>query len=102
MIGIGWQKRSPTPATMLSHLVENTGGTCLPCYLATSREGKMSFTIDATSSRGDLSLTCGTALETLNKVRELERQPHGTIVVKDGTGRTINIDELTALCAAEA
>jgi hypothetical protein len=60
----------------------------------------MSFTIDVTCSEGDLLLTCETALETLNKVLELEQQPHGAITVKDGAGRTVNLDELCALCTA--
>jgi hypothetical protein len=40
----------------------------------------MSFTIDITCSAGALSLTCETALDTLNKVLELEQQPHGAIM----------------------
>jgi hypothetical protein len=45
--------------------------------------------------------TCSTAAETLNKVLELEQRPHGTITVRDGDGRSINIDELTTLCESE-
>ena len=45
-----------------------------------------------TCSAGALSLTCETALETLNKVLELEQQPHGAITVKDGTGRIITMN----------
>ena len=52
----------------------------------------MSFTIDVTCSAGALSLTCETALDTLNKVLELEQQPHGAITVKDGTGRIITMN----------
>jgi hypothetical protein len=68
--------------------------------LSAKQEWEMSFTIDVTCSAGALSLTCETALDTLNKVLELEQQPHGAITVKDGTGRIINLDELCALCAA--
>ena len=60
----------------------------------------MSFTIDATSSQGDLSLTCGTALETLNKVRELarvrkERDLQFSIEIDGGAGLD-NIAEIAA------
>ena len=47
-----------------------------------------------------MGFTCATAAETLNKVL-LEQRPHGSIAVKDSSGRSINIDELTALCKDE-
>ena len=40
-----------------------------------------------------MGFTCATAAETLNKVL-LEQRPHGSIAVRDGNGRSINIDEL--------
>jgi hypothetical protein len=43
--------------------------------------------------------TCSTAAETLNKI--LEQRPHGSLTVRDGNGRAINIDELTTLCELE-
>jgi hypothetical protein len=62
----------------------------------------MSFTIETTSALGPMRFTCSTASETMNKVCELEQHPHGSILVRDGSGRAINIDELTALCDAES
>jgi hypothetical protein len=61
----------------------------------------MSFTIEATSAIGPMFFTCSAAAETLNRVLELEQRPHGTITVRDGDGRSINIDELTTLCESE-
>ena len=62
----------------------------------------MSFTIEITSALGPKRFTCSTASETMNKVCELEQRPHGSILVRDGSGRPINIEELTALCDAES
>jgi len=63
----------------------------------------MSFVIEATSAIGPMFFTCSIASETLNKVLEVEQRPHGSITVRDGNGRSINIDELiaTALCEAD-
>jgi hypothetical protein len=60
----------------------------------------MSFTIDTTGLAGTISSVCPTASDAMNKVLEFEQRPHGKITVKDGGGRTINFDELTALCEA--
>ena len=63
----------------------------------------MPFTIEATSAIGPMFLECSTASETLNKVLEVEQRPHGSITVRDGNRRSLNIDELiaTALCEAD-
>ena len=58
----------------------------------------MSFTIEVASAVGPRFFTSATAAETLNKVLELEQHPHASITVRDDDGRSINIDELTALC----
>jgi hypothetical protein len=60
----------------------------------------MSFTIGARNSTGVVSFSCATASEAVDKVLELERQHYRNITVKDGTGRTIDLDELSALCEA--
>ena len=61
------------------------------------------FTIEATSATGSVFLKCSTASETLNRVLELEQRPHGSITVRDGNRRSIDIDELiaTALCGID-
>jgi hypothetical protein len=61
----------------------------------------MPFTIEAVRAIGPLVFTCSTASETLNRITELERQPHASITVRDGKGRSINIDDLTAPCKDE-
>jgi hypothetical protein len=61
----------------------------------------MPFTIETVGASGPLVFTCSTASETLNKVLELEQHPHASITVRDGNGRSINIEELTALCESE-
>lgn len=60
----------------------------------------MTFTILADSSAGAISFSCANASEAVDKVLELEQQKFENIAVKDGTGRTINVDELSALCEA--
>ena len=60
----------------------------------------MSFAIEANNSAGAISISCATASDAVNKVLELEQQRFEKITVKDGTGRTINLDELSALCEA--
>ena len=62
----------------------------------------MPFTIEATSATGSVFLTCSTASETLNRVLELEQRPHGSIIVRDGNRRSIDIDELTVGDVREA
>lgn len=60
----------------------------------------MPFTITASKSTGPIMSFCGTANDALDKVLELEQQGYESIVVKDTTSRTINLDELSALCVA--
>jgi hypothetical protein len=60
----------------------------------------MPFKIEATTQQGAVSVMCSTASEAVNKVLDLEQRPHGSITVKDGTGRIIALDELTSLCEA--
>jgi hypothetical protein len=61
----------------------------------------MPFTIEAAGASGPLVFTGSKASETLNKILELEQRPHASITVRDGNGRSINIDELTGLCKDE-
>jgi hypothetical protein len=60
----------------------------------------MPFTITASKSTGPTTSSRGTANGALDKVLELEQQGYESIVVKDSTSRTINLDELSALCVA--
>jgi hypothetical protein len=60
----------------------------------------MSFTILANSPAGAVSFSCATASDAVDKVLELEQQRFENIAVKDGTGRTIDLDELSSLCEA--
>ena len=60
------------------------------------------FTIEAKGATGSVFLTCSTASETLNRVLELEQRPHGSIIVRDGNRRSIDIDELTVGDVREA
>jgi hypothetical protein len=60
----------------------------------------MPFTITASNSTGPTTFSCGTANDALDKVLELEQQGYESIIVKDTTSRTINLDELPALCVA--
>ena len=63
----------------------------------------MPFTIEAKGATGSVFLKCSTASETLNRVLELEQRPHGSIIVRDGNRRSIDIDELiaTTLCGID-
>jgi hypothetical protein len=61
---------------------------------------KMSFTILASNSAGAVSFSCATASDAVDKVLELEQQRFENITIKDGNGRTIDLDELSALCEA--
>jgi hypothetical protein len=60
----------------------------------------MSFTILASNSAGAVSFSCATASAAVDKVLELEQQRFEHITVKDGAGRTIDLDELSSLCEA--
>jgi hypothetical protein len=60
----------------------------------------MSFTIGAKNSAGAVSFSCATASKAVDKVLELEQQGYGAFTIKDGAGRTIGLDELSALCEA--
>lgn len=60
----------------------------------------MSFTIEANNSAGAISVSCATASEAVDKVLELEQQNFEHFKIKDGAGRMISLDELSALCEA--
>lgn len=60
----------------------------------------MSFTIGANNSAGPVSFSCATASDAVDKILELELQKFENITVKDGAGRAIGLDELSALCEA--
>ncbi len=60
----------------------------------------MSFTIWATNSAGTVTFSCTTASAAVDKVLELEQRRFENITVKDGFGRTIDLDELSSLCEA--
>ncbi len=60
----------------------------------------MSFTVLATNSAGEISFSCATSSVAVDKVLELKQQRFQNIMVKDGTGRTIDLDELSSLCEA--
>ena len=61
----------------------------------------MSFTILAKNLAGASSFSCATASDAVDKVLELEQQGFKHLTVKDGAGRTINLDQLSAQCEAE-
>ena len=60
----------------------------------------MSFTILASNSAGPVSFSCATASEAVDRVLELKQQHFENIAVKNGAGRTIDLDELSSLCEA--
>ena len=60
----------------------------------------MSFTILANHLAGAVSFSCATASAAVDKVLELEQQHFENIIVKDGDGRAIDLDELSSLCEA--
>ncbi len=68
--------------------------------LAAQQGVKMSFTIAANNSAGPVSFSCATASDAVDKVLELEQQQFENITIKNGAGRTIDLDELSALCEA--
>ena len=61
---------------------------------------KMAYTILAHNSAGTVSFSSATASDAVDKVLELEQQRFENITIKDGTGRTIDLDELSSLCEA--
>ncbi len=60
----------------------------------------MSYTILAQNSAGAVSFSCATASAAVDRILELEQQGFENIMVKDGAGRTIDLDELSSLCEA--
>jgi hypothetical protein len=60
----------------------------------------MPFIITGDNTGGATRFDAATARNAVDKVLELETQGYQHIVVKDGTGRTIGLDELSALCEA--
>ena len=60
----------------------------------------MLFTIGARNSAGAVAFSCTTASNAVDKVLELKQQRYKNIVVKDDSGRTIDLDELSSLCEA--
>ena len=68
--------------------------------LAQRQGGKMSFTIEASNPAGATSVSCTTASEAVDKVLELEQQKFEHFKIRDGAGRAISLDELSALCEA--
>jgi hypothetical protein len=61
----------------------------------------MPFTITATDSAGATkSFRPSAVVATLDKVFELEKLRYENIAIEDDTGRTISLDELSALSVA--
>jgi hypothetical protein len=60
----------------------------------------MPFIITGDKPGGAAKFDAATAKNAVDKVLELETQGYESIVVKDGTGRTVSLDELSALCEA--
>jgi len=60
----------------------------------------MAFTIQGSNSSGPVSFTCATASDAVDKVLELERQRYENIAIKDDTGRSVGLDELSDMCEA--
>lgn len=60
----------------------------------------MTFSIIASKSTGSTTSSRDTAKDALDKVLQLEQQGFESIIVKNAEGLTINLDELSALCAA--
>jgi hypothetical protein len=58
----------------------------------------MPFIITGDNTGGATKFDAATASNAIDKVLELEAQGYESIVVKDGTGRTISLDELSTLC----
>jgi hypothetical protein len=62
--------------------------------------GEMPFIITGDNTGGATKFDAATARSAVDKVLELETQGYERIVIKDGVGRTISLDELSALCEA--
>ena len=61
----------------------------------------MPFIITATDSAGEMkSFGPSAVMETLDMVFELEKLRYENIAIEDDAGRTINLDELSALVVA--
>jgi hypothetical protein len=60
----------------------------------------MPFAVLANKAAEALSTSCATASDAVDKVLELERRRFRNIIVKDGAGRVIDLDELSSLCEA--
>jgi hypothetical protein len=60
----------------------------------------MPFTVLAAKAAEVGPFSCATASDAIDKVLELERRQFENIVVKDDTGRVINLEELSSLCEA--
>jgi hypothetical protein len=60
----------------------------------------MPFIITGDKPGGATRLDAATASNAIDKVLELETQGYERIAVRDGTGRTVSRDELSALCEA--
>jgi hypothetical protein len=71
-----------------------------PCYAWGKVGVKMSSTIGANNSAGPVSFSSATASDAVDKILELEQQKFENITIKNGAGRMIDLDELSALCEA--
>ena len=60
----------------------------------------MPFIVIGTNSAGKTSSPHQTASDALNKVLELEQREF-EITIEDNEGRTIGLDELSAICEAD-
>jgi hypothetical protein len=60
----------------------------------------MPFTVIGTNSAEKTSTTHDTASDALNKVLELEQREF-EITIEDSGGRSIGLDELSAICEAD-
>ena len=61
----------------------------------------MPFTVLAAKAAEVGPFSCATASDAVDKVLELERRRFENIIVKDGSGRMIDLDELSSLCEAD-
>jgi hypothetical protein len=60
----------------------------------------MPFMITGDKPGGTTKFDVATPSNAIDKVLELEAQGYESIVVKDGSGRTVSLDELSTLCEA--
>jgi hypothetical protein len=58
----------------------------------------MAFVISGNNSAGTTKFTAANAKDAVDRVLAFETLGYQSIVVKDSTSRTINLDELSALC----